>query len=283
MLFGKKKKDQPQKNPATIKEAIEAEAAEESAPVEITQAEVSGTDETAPDDAVTEDQGALEDKPSQEDTAAAAPAIKRGPGPRDAKDVDSTKGYLDFGALLIPAAKGQKIRMDIDQKSKRVVSLTITIAEASIQVQAFSAPKSGGIWSDVREQIMESVTKQKGRTRILEGRFGKELHARVPTVLKDGRQGWRAARFIGFEGNRWFLRGVVGGKGAVSMKASAGVEELFSRIVVVRGDDPLPPRELLKLRPPAGAKRVVVPKNSTNGVPPAAQGGQSAPETGNTA
>lgn len=267
MLFGKKKKDQPQP-PSTIREALEAEVAEEAEDVEITEAEVSGEDSSADQDQATVSE-AEPDQPADAPT----PAVKRGPGPRDVKEVESTKGYLDFGALLIPAAKGQKIRMDIDQKSKRVVSLTITIAEASIQLQAFSAPKSGGIWTDVREQIQDSVTKQKGRTRILEGRFGKELHARVPTVLKDGRQGWRAARFIGFEGNRWFLRGVVGGRGAVSPKAAAGVEELFSRIIVVRGDDPLPPRELLRLKPPAGAKRIAVPRNQTNGVPPAAQDG----------
>lgn len=269
MLFGKKKKEQTQ-NPSTIKEALAAEVAGESDEVEITEAEVS-EDEGA----VADDQEPVTESVPEEAASTPAPAVERGPGPRDGKDVESTKGYLDFGALLIPAAKGQKIRMDIDQKSKRVVSLTITIGQASIQLQAFSAPKSGGIWADVLEQIQESVTKQKGRVRILEGRFGKELHARVPTVLKDGRQGWRAARFIGFEGNRWFLRGVVGGRGAIDRKASAGVEELFSRIIVVRGDDPLPPRELLKLKPPAGAKRVVVPKNQTNGVPDAAQRGDS--------
>ena len=129
----------------------------------------------------------------------------------------------------------------------------------------------------MREQIQESVTKQKGRVRILDGRFGKELHARVPTVLKDGRQGWRAARFIGSEGSRWFLRGVIGGRGAIDRKASAGVEELFSRIVVVRGEDPLPPRELLKLKPPAGAKRVAAQgqQNRSNGVSASTPNGQS--------
>ncbi|GFZ80714.1 DUF3710 domain-containing protein [Nesterenkonia alkaliphila] len=279
MLFGKKKKDQQQK-PQTIKEALAAEAVEED--VEITEAEVSGEE-----DAVSGDQQEITEPESQQNDDAAAEDVPKsgfepGPGPRDAKDVESTKGYIDFGAILVPAAKGQKIRLDIDQKTKRVVSLTISIGQASIQLQAFSAPKSGGIWEDVRGQIQESVTKQKGRTKMIEGRFGPELHARVPTVLKDGRQGWRAARFIGFEGSRWFLRGVIGGRGAIDRKASLGVEELFSRIIVNRGDDPLPPRELLKLNPPAGAKRVVVPKgqnpaeagsqpNRTNGVPEAAK------------
>lgn len=270
MLFGKKKKDQAQQ-PATIKEALESDTAADEPQIEITEAEV-----PADGDAVPSDQGAVTDSPTDESTdeaPAQPPNFTPGQGPHDAKDIDSTKGYIDFGAILVPAAKGQKIRLDIDQKTKRVVSLTISIGQASVQLQAFSAPKSGGVWDDVREQIQGSVTKQKGRVRILDGRFGKELHARVPTVLKDGRQGWRAARFIGSEGGRWFLRGVIGGRGAIDRKASAGVEELFSRIVVVRGDDPLPPRELLKLKPPAGAKRIPAAgqQNRTNGVAPTSQ------------
>ncbi|MBE1513482.1 DUF3710 domain-containing protein [Nesterenkonia halotolerans] len=182
-------------------------------------------------------------------------------GPRDFSEIDSKKGYLDFGALLIPAAKNQQVRLDIDQKTKRVVALTIMVEQASIQVQPFSAPKSGGTWNEVLEQIQDSVIKQNGKVKQVDGRFGKELAARVPTVLKDGRKGWRVARFIGFEGQRWFLRGVVGGRGAIDASAARAVEELFSKIVVVRGDDPLPPRELLRLQPPEGAKRVAVPRN----------------------
>ena len=142
-----------------------------------------------------------------------------------------------------------------------MVALTISVGQASVQIQPFSAPKSGGTWDEVREQIEESVVKQKGKVKETDGRFGKELVARVPTTLKDGRSGWRVARFIGFEGNRWFLRGVVGGRGAIDRSAAKAAEDLFSRIVVVRGDDPMPPRELLQLRPPEGAKRVVVPRN----------------------
>ena len=181
--------------------------------------------------------------------------------PRDIAELSGTKGFLDFGGLMIPASPQQKVRLDIDQKTKRVVALTITLGQASIQLQPFSAPKSGGTWDEVREQIADSVKAQKGRIKEVDGRFGKELAARVPTVLKDGRQGWRVARFIGFEGPRWFLRGVVGGRGAIDAEAAREVEDFFASVVVVRGEDPLPPRELLPLRPPEGAKRVAVPRN----------------------
>lgn len=277
MLFGRKKKDQPER-PATIKDAL---AQETDAEVEITEAPV-----TEGETMIAEDEPlAASADPSAGSGDAPENADASGQNPTDLSEIPSKKGYLDFGAILIPASKNQKVRLDIDQKTKRIVSLTIAVEKSSIQLQAFSAPKSGGIWDDVRHQIEESVVKQKGRVKHVDGRFGKELHARVPTVLKDGRQGWRAARFIGFEGGRWFLRGVIGGRGAIDREAAAGVEDLFSRIVVSRGEEPLPPRELLKLNPPAGAKRVVVPRRGAtaeqqgestaqsraNGVPPTAQ------------
>lgn len=237
---------------ASAEEAADAPAAEET-PQEDVPKDAEKDTETAPE----------QPAESSDDTEVdAADADGGASGPFDVEEVESTKGYLDFGALLIPAGKDQKVRLDIDQKTRRVVALTIAAGQASIQVQPFSAPKSGGTWDEVREQIQDSVVQQKGKVKQVDGRFGKEVAARVPTTLKDGRSGWRVARFIGFEGPRWFLRGVVGGRGAIDPKAAREVEELFARIVVVRGEEPMPPRELLPLNPPEGAKRVPVPRNS---------------------
>lgn len=246
MIFGRRKKaqDAQESKPATIDEALRRED------------ETEDSSQIPPTSASPESQG--EDREDARSTQAGA---ETGSGPYDVSEISSKKGYVDFGAVLVPKGKDQKVRLDIDQKSQRVVALTISVGEASIQIQPFSARKSGGTWDEVCEQIQESVVKQKGKVKQVDGTFGKELAARVPTTLKDGRSGWRVARFIGFEGSRWFLRGVVGGRGAIDPAAARGVEDLFSRLVVVRGDDPLPPRELLPLQPPEGAKRVVVPRN----------------------
>ncbi|GAA1161453.1 DUF3710 domain-containing protein [Nesterenkonia sandarakina] len=271
MLFGKKK------TPATPAPATDADdtTADKTSPG-TTGSETTGTEETASANAASREVSAAGSPEPQSASASpdvvpataavasvAQPVTESTPTavPRDSRELDSKKGYLDFGALLIPSAKNQQVRLDIDQKTKRVVALTIMIDQASIQVQPFSAPKSGGTWNEVLEQIEDSVIKQSGKVKRVDGRFGQELAARVPTVLKDGRKGWRVARFIGFEGPRWFLRGVVGGRGAIDASAARAVEDLFAKIVVVRGDDPLPPRELLRLQPPEGAKRVVVPRN----------------------
>ena len=75
------------------------------------------------------------------------------------------------------------------------------------------------------------------------------------------------ARFIGVDGPRWFLRGVFGGEAALDRDAAAGLEGLFRQIVVVRGENPMPPRDLLQLRLPkdtAAARRRRPPPNSNS-------------------
>ena len=61
----------------------------------------------------------------------------------------------------------------------------------------------------------------------------------------------RIVRFVGVDGPRWFLRGVISGEGAVEPAAAAVVEDLFRSVVVVRGGAPMPPRDLLPLHMPA--------------------------------
>lgn len=65
----------------------------------------------------------------------------------------------------------------------------------------------------------------------------------------------RLARFVGVDGPRWLLRGVIMGRAASEADAKAQVVELFRELVVVRGDEPMPPSELLELKVPAGLEQ----------------------------
>jgi hypothetical protein len=67
----------------------------------------------------------------------------------------------------------------------------------------------------------------------------------------EGAAGKRLARFVGVDGPRWFLRGVIGGAATSDVDAAAKVEDLFRSIVVVRGGSPMPPRDLIPLKMPA--------------------------------
>ncbi|MFP3579410.1 DUF3710 domain-containing protein [Arthrobacter sp. fls2-241-R2A-200] len=174
-------------------------------------------------------------------------------GPLDISEIESQDGYVDLGALLIAPADGLQLRLEVEEATQRVVAVTMDLGGSSLQLQAFAAPRSEGLWDEIREQISESVASQSGETEEISGSFGPELVAKLPAEATDGSRGFRAARFIGVDGPRWFLRGVLGGEAALNREAAADLEELFRRVVVVRGESPMPPRELLQLRVPKDA------------------------------
>jgi hypothetical protein len=183
-------------------------------------------------------------------TESAAQSEGRARGPWDVSDVDGSGGRLDLGAILVPGRPGMELRMEIDKASGAVSAAAISLGGSTLQLQAFAAPRTEGIWDEIREEIAQSVTKQGGSADDLPGPFGRELLARLPVRTPEGRTGHRPARFIGADGPRWFLRGVVTGKAAVDPEAAVELESVFADIVVVRGTEARAPRDLLTLRLP---------------------------------
>lgn len=194
---------------------------------------------------------------------------RRANGPFDESEISSHDGYVDLGALLITPSEGLQLRLEVEEATQRVVAVTLDLNGSSLQLQAFAAPKTEELWDEIRGQIGQSVGAQGGQVEDIDGPFGTELVAKLPAGLPDGSQGYRVARFIGVDGPRWFLRGVLGGPAALEREAAEPLEGLFRQVVVVRGDSPMPPRDLLQLR---------LPKDAT-ATPPAAPSLQE-PERG---
>ena len=179
----------------------------------------------------------------------AAPAT----GPWDVSDKPSEEGYVDLGALRVPSAPGLQLRLEVEDKTQRVVAVTLDLNGSSLQLQAFAAPRSETLWDEIRGQIGKSVGSQGGTVDERDGVFGTELMAKVPAQAPDGSKGFRVARFVGVDGPRWFLRGVFGGPAALDPQAAGPLEAAFRNVVVVRGEQPLPPKDLLQLRLPRDA------------------------------
>lgn len=209
-----------------------------------------GGKDSAPDDTVeteVEESPVVDDQPG--DDASPAPVQRTG-GPWDASQVDDDLPRVDLGAILLPGVPGMELRMEIDKATDVVSAASILLDGSSLQVQAFAAPRTEGIWDEIRAEIAESVTQQGGSADDLPGPFGRELLARLPIRTPEGRTGHRPARFVGADGPRWFVRGVITGRAAVDPSAATALEQLFAGIVVVRGQDARPPRDLLTLRLP---------------------------------
>lgn len=161
---------------------------------------------------------------------------------------DDGRLRLDFGALQIPAVDGMQVRADLDDE--QVVAVSVMVDGTVMQMQAFAAPRSEAVWDDVRQDIAEGIRGNQGKAREAEGPFGRELHAEIPVTDPSGATVLQPARFVGIDGDRWFLRGVVTGPGATDPARAAVVEEIFADVVVVRGSHAAPPRDPLPLRLP---------------------------------
>lgn len=185
--------------------------------------------------------------------AAAPVAAGHEEGPFDVEDAPDHGHYIDLGALKVEPVEGMQLRLEVEEGSQRVIAAALELDGSRLQLQVFAAPKSRGLWDGIAAQIEESIAGQDGKIDRVEGRFGTELIARVPAKGPDGTEGYMVARFLGVDGGRWFLRGVIGGPATLDRAQAERLEDRFARVVVDRGDQPMPPAELLPLTMPAGA------------------------------
>lgn len=182
-----------------------------------------------------------------DDTAARGDHLAEGPYDEgDAPEEDR----IDLGGLQVPTIDGMELRMEVDQRTSAVTGANLVIGGSSVQVQAFAAPKSRGLWDDVRTSLRDSVVKQGGTAETRPGAFGTELITRLPVKRADGRTGYRPARFIGIDGRRWFLRAILTGKALSDTEQARVIETVISRLVVVRGGEAMAPQELIPLNLP---------------------------------
>ena len=186
-------------------------------------------------------------------------------GPWDVEEVADRGRRLDLGSLWLPGRDGMELRMEIEKTSKIVSAAAISLNGSALQLQVFAAPRTEGVWDDIRAEIAQSVEKQGGSVDDVPGPFGRELLARLPVRTTEGRTGHRPARFVGHDGPRWFLRGVVTGRAAVEPADATELEDIFADVVVVRGSEPRAPRDLLPLTMPGQRSAVVPPTPSVPG------------------
>lgn len=194
-----------------------------------------------------------EDSVGLDDQSKSAPTDRETEGPFDESEANPVRPYVDLGGVKILPRDGLQLRLEVEEGSQRVVAVGLDYAGSTLQVQPFAAPRSSGLWHEIRDQIADQIAKQGGTTKLSDGPFGPELLAQIPAVNPGQPDTTRLARFIGVDGPRWFLRGVIAGDGAVDKNAAAKIEDLFRSVVVVRGKTPMPPRDLIPLHMPKDA------------------------------
>jgi Protein of unknown function (DUF3710) len=196
-------------------------------------------------------QGVLDDATEAEEATA---PVDRSAGPFDVSEVDGRDGRVDLGALWMRGVPGMELRLEIDQATQQVNAATAVLEDSALQLQAFAAPRSGRLWDEIRAEIAAAVETQGGTAEEHVGTLGAELRTRMPSAGPDGRTVFAPATFLGVDGPRWFLRGVLSGRAAIDEGAASPLLEVFKAAVVVRGTEPMAPRELLPLALPRDAE-----------------------------
>ena len=149
---------------------------------------------------------------------------------------------------------GMELRLEIEQETQQVNAATAVLEDSALQLQAFAAPARGASGTRSAARSPPPSRPQGGTAEEHEGSLGTELRTRMPSAGPDGRTVFAPATFLGVDGPRWFLRGVLSGRAAIDEGAAAPLVEVFKAAVVVRGTEPMAPRELLPLALPRDAE-----------------------------
>jgi hypothetical protein len=203
------------------------------------------------DDELDDDE--LDDAEDDAEESVADEAVDRTDGPFDVTERPDLEGYVDLGGLRVRGRDGMELRLELDEATGAVSSATVQLGMSAVQLQAFAAPRSEGIWKEIRAEIVSGIQRQGGHADEVPGPFGRELIARIPARSPDGRTGHTPARFVGVDGPRWFLRAVFHGEAVHKPDAAQELESVVRDVVVVRGPEAMAPRELLPLRLPEAA------------------------------
>jgi hypothetical protein len=215
--------------------------------------------EAAPDEPVEELlDDAADDSDDEADLVATASDRSGGPFDEDEEPEDGLT-RLDLGGLRVAGADGMEIRLEVDQNTQAVQAVTVVAGDSALQLTAFAAPRTEGIWDEVRKEIRASLAAS-GPVDEVQGDFGRELQATLTVPDEQGRQVTQPVRFVGVDGPRWFLRGLFTGAAARDPRAAGPLEAVLRATVVVRGGDPMAPGDPLPLNLPTEVPEGIRPE-----------------------
>jgi hypothetical protein len=181
-------------------------------------------------------------------------------GPFDVDDVAGDEvERVDLGSLLITPEPGRELRLQVDEATQAVQSVVLAGPDGALELRAFSAPRNGDLWTDVRPQLAADMARRGGTATEREGRFGTELVCQLSVQTNDGKTAQQPSRIVGFNGPRWMLRGTFLGRPAVDVENAVEWEDTLAKVVVRRGDHAMPVGDPLPLTLPENARRTPPP------------------------
>ncbi len=141
---------------------------------------------------------------------------------------DFSQVTLNLGSIRIPMPQESQVQVEMGEQGPKMVH--IVTRHGRITPVAFAAPRSGGLWAESTEEIVEGMRSEGMPVELEQGPWGTE-------IVGTGTNG--VIRIIGVEGPRWLYR--------VTLAAPSGMEdqlaelgrETIARSFVYRGNDPI--------------------------------------------
>jgi Protein of unknown function (DUF3710) len=188
-------------------------------------------------------------------------------GPYDVTEAPLDVPRLDLGSMQLPAVDGVEVRVQADPDGT-IQQVQLVHENSALQLGVFAAPRSAGIWDDVRDEIRESLAAVGANPREVPGEYGTELRAKI-----RNQDGITDLRVVGVDGPRWLVRADFLGP-AADPAAAGPLLDCLHQLVVDRGQEAKPVREPLPLRLPRemAEQAQQAQRPGTNGVAPPADG-----------
>ena len=179
--------------------------------------------------------------------------IEEPSGPFDQADAPADElQRLDLGSVRVVVPDGAQLQVEVDP-SGPVRAVHFVLPEGQLTVSAYAAPRSGELWPEIMGELMAQLRQDGATVSVETGEWGRELLANVKGLM---------LRFLGVDGPRWMLRGVVAGPEHQVSEAARSLRNFVRQTIVVRGNDPLPVRTPLPIElPPVIAEHIEQARN----------------------
>lgn len=169
-------------------------------------------------------------------------AASPGTGPFDVAEAPPDEVFrLDLGCVRVPVPDGAQLQVEMEPEEGGVRAVHLLTPDGQFTLNAYAAPRSGNLWPEVAGELAEQLRSDGAAVGRADGEWGEELTGTVNDV---------ALRFIGVDGPRWLLRGVVAGPLDHAEESARALSEMVRDTIVVRGDSPMPVRTPLPMELP---------------------------------
>ncbi|HEY7222857.1 MAG TPA: DUF3710 domain-containing protein [Micromonosporaceae bacterium] len=150
---------------------------------------------------------------------------------------------IDLGALKIPNLPGNAIQLETGPDSQ-IVRVHLEREGSRLQLAAYAAPRSEGIWDEVRADLRTALLGGGAKVVEVAGEYGPALAARMPSGAGVGAV---EVRHIGIDGPRWFVHAALIGPAAADPDSAGALHDVLHGLVVDRGSEARPVKEVLPL------------------------------------